>query len=67
MVCHTFKMDDNKLKGEDIERKDRQNWGFAQCIVSRHVQRCLKEFRSTPSVNLDRTLATETYLMIVVD
>ena len=67
MVYHTFKVDDHKLKCEDIERMDRQNWGSAQRIASRHVQRCLKELRSTPSGKLERTLATETYLMIVAD
>ena len=67
MVDHTFKVDDHKLKGEDIERMDRQNWVSGQRIASRHVQRCLKELRSTTSGNLERTLVTDTYLMIVVD
>jgi len=43
MVYHTFKVDGHKLKGEYIKRLDRQNWGSAQPIDSRHVQRCLKE------------------------
>lgn len=38
-----------------------------QHISSRHVHRCLKEVRSTPSGKLERKIATETYLMIVVD
>jgi len=67
MVYHTFKVDDHKLKGEDIERMDQKNWGFAQCIASRHVQRFLKELRSTPSVKLERMLANGTYLMIIAD
>ena len=43
MVYNNFKVDDHKLKIEDIERIDSQNWGSAQRIASRHVQRCLKE------------------------
>jgi hypothetical protein len=67
MVYNTFKVDDHKLKIEDIERMDRQNWGSAQRIASRHVQRCLKEMRSTTSGRAERTLGTEIYLMIVAD
>ena len=67
MVYHTFKVDDHNLKGEDIERMDRQNWGSAQHIASSYVHRCLKELRSTPSGKLERTLATETYLMIAAN
>ena len=37
MVYHTFKVDDHKLKCEDIERMDWKNSGFAQWISSRHV------------------------------
>ena len=47
MVYSSFKVDDHKIKIEDIEQMDRQNWGSAQRIASRHVQRCLKEMRST--------------------
>ncbi len=66
MVYNTFKVDDHKLKIEDIERVDRQNWGSAQHISSRHVQRCLKEMRSTSGMT-ERTSGTETYLAIVAD
>ena len=66
MVYNNFKVDDHKLKIEDIERIDRQNWGSAQHIASRHVQRCLKEMRST-SGKKKRTSGTESYLAIVVD
>ena len=37
MVYNNFKVDDHKLKIEDIERIDCQNWGLTQCIASRHV------------------------------
>ena len=37
MVYSNFKVDDHTLKIEDIERIDRQNWGLAQRIASRHV------------------------------
>ena len=66
MVYNTFKVDDHKLKIEDIERVDRQNWVLAQRIASRHVQRCLKEMRST-SGRTERTSGTETYLAIVAN
>ena len=67
MVYNNFKVDvDHKLKIEDIERIDRQNWGSAQCIASRHVQRCLKEMRCT-SGRTERTSGTETYIAIVAD
>ena len=42
MVYNNFKVDEHKLKIEDIERIDPQNWGSTQHITSRHVQRCLK-------------------------
>ena len=58
MVHNTFKVDDHKLKIEDIERTAQQNWGSAQRIDSRHVQRCLKETRSTKSGRVERTLGT---------
>ena len=65
MGYNNFKVDvDHKLKIEDIERIDRQNWGSTQCIASRHVQRCLKEMRST-SGRTERKLGTKTYLTIV--
>ena len=66
MVYNTFKVDDHKLKIEDIERVDRQNWGSTQRIASRHVHRCLKEMRNT-SGRTERTSGTETYLAIVAD
>ena len=66
MVYNNFKVDDHKIKIEDIERIDRQNWGSAQCIASRHVQRCLKEMRSTCG-RTERTSGTKTYLAIVAD
>ena len=47
MVYNNLKVDDHKLKIEDIERIDCQKWGSSQCIASRHVQRFLKEMRST--------------------
>ena len=47
MVYTNFKVNDHKLKIEDIESIDCQNWGSAQCIASRHVQRSLKEMRCT--------------------
>ena len=37
MVYNTFKVDDQKLRIEDIERTDRKNWRSAQCIASRNV------------------------------
>ena len=67
MDYNTFKVDDHKIKIEDIERMDQQNWGSPQCIASRHVQRCLKEMRSTTSGRVERTLGTEIYPRIVVD
>ena len=67
MDYNTFKVDNHKLKIEDIDRTDQQNWGSTQCIASRHVQRCLKEMRSTTSGRVERTLGTEIYLMIVAD
>jgi hypothetical protein len=57
MVYNTFKVDDHKLKIEDIERIDRQNWGSTQHIASRHVQRCLKDMRGTCGPK-ERTLGT---------
>ena len=66
MAYNNFKVDDHKLKIEDIERIDRQNWGSAQRIASRHVQRCLKEMRCTGG-RTERTSGTETYLAIVAD
>ena len=66
MVCKFFKVDDHKLKIEDIERIDHQNWGSAQRIASRHVQRCLKEMRCIGG-RTKRTSGTETYLEIVAD
>ena len=66
MVYNTFKVDSHKLKIEDIERIDHQNWGSSQFIYSRHVQRLLKEMRST-SGRIERTLGIETYLAIVAD
>ena len=64
MVYNNFKVDEHKIKIEDIERVDFQNWGSAQRIASRHVQRCLKEMRSTSS-RIERKSGTETYLAIV--
>ena len=66
MAYNNFEVDDHKLKIEDIERVDRQNWGSAQHISLRHVQRCLKEMRSTCG-RTKRTSSTETYLVVVVD
>ena len=66
MVYNNFKVDDHKLKIEDIERIDCQNWGSAQRIASRHVQRCLKEMRSTGD-SKERTSGIETYIEIVAD
>ena len=57
MVYNTCKVDDHKMKIEDIERIDRQNWGSAQHIASRHVQRCLKDMRGTCG-SKERTLGT---------
>ena len=37
MVYKIFKVDDNKIKIEDIERIDLENWGSAQWIASRHA------------------------------
>ena len=58
MVYNTFKVDDHKLKIEDIERMDRQNWGSAKHIASRHIQRCLKEMIRKTSGRVERTLGT---------
>ena len=66
MVYNNFKVDDHKLKIEDIERIDHQNWGSPQCIASRHVDRCLKEMRRT-SGGTKWTSTIETYLEIVAD
>ena len=66
MVYNNFKVDDHKLKVEDIERIHCQNWGSVQHIASRNIQRCLKEMRST-SGRKERTLGTKTYLAIVDD
>ena len=66
MVYSNFKVDDHNLKIEDIERIDRQNWGLAQRIASRHVQRCLKEMRNTGG-KTERESGTKTYLAIVAD
>ena len=66
MVYNNFKVDEHKLKIEDIERVDHQNWGSAQHIASRHVQRCLKKTRSTCG-RTESTMGTKTYLAIVVE
>ena len=66
MVYNTFKVDDHMLKIEYIERIDRQRWGSAQRIASRHVQRCLKEMICTGG-RTERTSGIETYLAIVAD
>ena len=63
-VYNNFKVDDHKISIEDIERIDRQNWGSAQCIASRHVQRCLNEMICIGG-RTERILGTETYLEIV--
>ena len=55
-----------KLKIEDIERIDRQKWGSTLRITLRHVQRFLKEMRSTGG-KTKRTSGIETYLAIVAD
>ena len=66
MVYNNFKVDEHKLKIEDIYRIDRQNWGSTQCIASRHIQRCLTEIRSIGGTR-ERTSGTETYLASVAD
>ena len=66
MVYNNFKVDHHKLKIEDIEKSDLQNWGSAQRIASRHVHRCLKEMRSTGG-RTERTSGTETYIEIVAN
>ena len=66
MVYNNFEVGDQKIKIEDIERIDCQNWGSAQRIASRHVQRCLKEMRCIGG-RTKRTSGIETYLAIITD
>ena len=66
VVYNTFKVNDHKLKIEDLKRIDRQNWGSTKRIASRHLQRCLKEIRSIGGTT-ERTSRIETYLAIVAD
>ena len=59
-------MDGHKFKIEYIERIDRQNWGSSQCIVLRHIQRCLKQMRSAKSGRVESTIGKKTFLTIIV-
>ena len=66
MVYNNFKVDDHKLKIENIESIDHKKWASAQCIASRHVQRCLKEILSKGG-RKKRTSSTETCLSIIAN
>ena len=67
LVYNRFTADEHGLRQEDIDRKDRQNWGSAQRLCSEKVRNCLKCVREAPDVHRERTLGTEYYLQICAD
>lgn len=64
LVFQQFESDEHGLKMEDVDRKDRQNWGAAQRLCQARVRSCLARMRDGNYPRRERTLGTEYYLEI---
>ena len=67
IVYNRFNADEHGLQQEDVDYKDRQNWGSTQRLCQEKVRSCLKRLREVDDVHRERTLETEYYLQICAE
>lgn len=65
-VFQQFTVEEHGLTGEDVERRDRQNWAAAQRLYQSKVRTCLARMRARDYPHRERSLGTEFYLDICV-
>ena len=63
-VFQQFTVEEHGLTGEDVQRRDRQNWAAAQRLCQSKVRTCLARMRAPDYPHRERTLGTEFYLDI---
>jgi hypothetical protein len=63
-VFQRYMFDQHRLKLEDIQRANRQNWASSQRMCQAKIRTCLRLLQTTLNVYMVHTLGTEMYLGI---
>lgn len=66
-VYNSFRVDEHKLKHEDVDRTDKQNSGSAKWCCQEKVRQCLTKMYRGDGVPYERVQGTEMYLGICGD